>query len=355
MSSIYDVQIDPRNEDELLDQVTRYIFEKSNGRLSNLNPSNPLIFLLEAQIFAGAELLWYANKLPAKVLTYFLSQYQELIPPATKATGQLTLNLTSALPNSYTVNSLTVSNGTNLYSLISPVTFASGQIQATGLIEADDFGRSFNSPAFSINEIVTPTAFLASVTNLNPLSGGTDELTAEEAVESFVSDFRDSQLISAGDYEKAVRRLIGDEYAIKIRYSEGVRVLIGNPSGVSLDVLRNVQRELDAITPMTVEIIVQTLDYKPVDIFIKAEGSESLADSFYEYLQAQLLPGVQSISRDDLVKFVSLFGFRFVDGYVDLFRSSVSQEDVTEVLFVNSLNLVLNGKSIRYGESDDRD
>jgi hypothetical protein len=84
---IPDIQIDPRNEYELLEQATNHAIEVSGGTLSNFNPSDPMTALIEGQVYAGAELLWYLNRLPASLATYWLNQFGYSTDQGAIATG----------------------------------------------------------------------------------------------------------------------------------------------------------------------------------------------------------------------------------------------------------------------------
>lgn len=345
-----DIVLDPRNEEELLNQVSRYIFEKSNGTLSNLNISNPLIFLLEAQVFAGSELLWYVNQLPAKLLLYFLSQFQDIQETATKATGTLLLNLTSPLASDYTITNLEVSSGEEVFRLVSPVTFTAGNTQSTGLIESVEPGSRFNKPPFSINTIITPRPFLTSVTNLNPTENGADELTAEEAITKYSNQFLDSQLVSLEDYRVEVVRLVGSNYPVKVVYQEGINILLGNEAPI--DLIRSVQSELERKSIITASIAVQRLVSVPLAVNLIVAGDAGLGDSFYQYL-AESLDKYEVLTRDDLVGLVSQFGYTFIDGYFDQNANQTKELNYNEYFYLKFLSLTVNGLTTLYGVSDD--
>ncbi len=345
-----DIVLDPRNEEELLNQAARYIFEKSNGALSNLNVSNPLIFLLEAQVFAGAELLWYANQLPDKLLLYFLSQFHDLEVTATRATGTLTLNLTSPLGTNYIIDSLEVSSGDEVYRLVSPVTFTAGNTQTSGLIEAIDVGSRFNKPPFSVNSIVTPRPFLTSVTNLNNIEGGLDELTPQEAIDKYTDQFKDSQLISIDDYRSETQRLVGSAYPVRVVYQDGIQVLIGN--NPSIDLIRAVQQSLEKKSILTANLAVQKLIEVPLDIYLSVQGDQASSDEFYQYLLQIFTSGISVLSRDTLIEICVAFGYKFIDGFFDVTQSRTRELNVNEIFVLNKLQLDLNGLPNYYGNFD---
>ena len=351
-----DITLDPRNEEELLDQASRYIFNRSNGRLSNLNESNPLIFLLEAQVFAGSELLWYLNQLPKKILLTFLSQYESLVTTPAKATGLLTLNLTAALGSSYTISSLTVSDGNLLYRLITPVIFPAGTTQATGTIEALEVGSEYNLPQYSITSIATPTAFLASVFNPNSLTGGISETTPDEAIDLFTSRFRDSQITSLSDYEREVRKVIGSEVELRIFYKDGVNILIGNPeTGISLSLIESVYLYLIDKAVLTSTIKVQELDYVQTKVYLKVTSdrlTDELPDQIYTAIK-KLSRSQTVLTTNELIYVSAQLGLTFIDGWFDnLFGVELKDNQMFDI---TTFTLNINGIDYTYGMSEDTD
>ncbi len=351
-----DIVLDPRNEQELLNQLTRYLFNRSNGRLTNLNESNPLIFLLEAQVFAGSELLWYVNQLPSKLLLTFLNRFETLQDTPQKATGTLILNLTSPLSSSYTISSLEVSDGERLYRLVSPVVFTSGTTQATGIIEAFEEGSEYNVPAFSINRIITPVAFLSSVTNPNALTNGISETTPEEAIDRFVSGFRDSQLISVEDFRAEVNRLVGSTYTVRVYYDGSINVLVGNPtSRPPISLLETIYQTILSKAVLTTSLTVQEIAYKDCSVFLSVKSdnlTETLPDLIYQELLS-VLKDREVISTTDLIELSGKLGLRFVDGWIN--KTWGVELQPNEMFNPKHVQLKINGFDFYFGDSEDKE
>jgi hypothetical protein len=317
-----DIQLDPRNERELLEQAAQYAIEKSKGQLGNLSPANPLLFLLEAQVFAGAELLWYLNKLPLKLITQFLGYWGVNSITGTASTGDVMVTLTTTLPNALTLPSgLLFSDGDQIFKSVNPVIVPAGSDTALVPVQCESVGVIGNVPAYSINNVVTPIAFLKSVTNPNQFLTGTDPVSDDDAVSNFVSELRSDQCISEEDYIRISNKFLGVGWDVRIQANTSpttdrgnigtVAVLIGNPKNIDTPEATTIalQKHLTTKTPITSRVWVSALKYTPLVIKVYASYSEGefgdatlIANELNDLIQEQLLVNTQRITDRDLIR-----------------------------------------------------
>lgn len=205
-----EIQLDPRNEYELWEQACDHAYNVSGGLLRNFSPGDPLAFLIEAQVYAGAELLWYINKLPSKLLLAWLSQWGVSVNTGSVATGQLVINFSGPLPGQSAIPAGSLfSNGTEQYRATQTTVAPAGSEAVTINIEAVDPGSAGNTQAFTITLINSPIAFTRNCYNPLAITGGTDPTTPEQAIRDFVRTPLDRQVISLADLERVSGEYLG--------------------------------------------------------------------------------------------------------------------------------------------------
>ena len=74
-SPLPSVNLDPRNEAQLVQQATQRVYQASGQTLNDFSAGNPLAALLEGQAFAQGEFLFYANQLPQSILIEWLGPF----------------------------------------------------------------------------------------------------------------------------------------------------------------------------------------------------------------------------------------------------------------------------------------
>jgi Baseplate J-like protein len=204
-----EIQLDPRNEWELFEQAQNHVFNVSGGRLGSRNPADPLSFLLEGQVYAGAELLWYINQLPDKLLARWLGYWGLELSEGTKATGSATFQLVQVNTAIVIPAGTLVSAGDVIFQTTNPVTTLPNSTSIESGIEALEVGRSGNVPGYGIQQIVTPLPYVRSVSNPQPTVGGRDAVAADDAIRQFLANPRDSILMSEQDYVRASYDFLG--------------------------------------------------------------------------------------------------------------------------------------------------
>ena len=97
------VNIDPRNEAELVQAASQRVYQASGQTLNDFSAGNPLAALLEGASFAYGEFLFWANQLPQSILIEWLGPFLGAMRRlGTPAVARLTL----AIPPSNTVTTI---------------------------------------------------------------------------------------------------------------------------------------------------------------------------------------------------------------------------------------------------------
>jgi hypothetical protein len=207
------VILDPRNEEELLEQSQLRVYNSSGGQLNDFSENSPVAALLQGQAFAGSELLYYANQLPLALVIDFLKITGISRRLGTKAKATLTFNLSSPQSLPFTIlqgfEVLDESGNFSFYTdanLQIPAGLVSGSVTAT----AETVGSAYNIPAYSLTGISQPITYLSGVTNVEPSLGGTDEESVESTIERALIALRQDNLVSADDYENAAESILGE-------------------------------------------------------------------------------------------------------------------------------------------------
>lgn len=365
-----DISLDPRNEQELLEQAAQYAISKSGGQLGNLSPANPLIFLLEAQVFAGAELLWYLNQLPQKLLITFLNYWGVSVSDGVAATGDLTVTLTGSLPTSINLPSgLLFSDGEVLYESISPIVVPSGALSVTVPVQCTEKGVIGNKPAYTINNIVTPNAYLKTVTNTAQFTTGSDPIDTDQAVSGFVDSLRSEQCISEGDFLRVSQKFLGDGWDVRVLPNTNpntrqtiqgtVAVLIGNPKNIDTPTATTIalQKHLTDKAPITSQVWVSTIEYQPTVIKVYAtytdkQDTQELANQIYDLIQDALLTTPTKLTDRDLVRLGDRVGVTITASSLNG-TSSVSALSVRNALYLKYLEVQLTPENSDLIRGDD--
>lgn len=371
---IPEIQIDPRNELELLEQATNYVIEKSGGRMGNLSPANPLKFLLEGQVYAGAELLWYLNQLPLKLLSVWLSYWGLEVSEGSKSVGAIQVNLTGTFPTPITIPSgVLVSSGAQVFRTTQAVDIPPGSSSASIPIEASEPGTSGNVGAYQINTIISGTPYLRSCTNPTATSGGTDRLEPEEEITRFAGTMRDKTLLSAKDYNRVAREFLGAGWITRVlpnvnpQTGQGaygsVAVLIGNQASpeVPIGTMQALDTHLRGLAPITSRVWVTTVDWDDVVLKVYAtydpsQGSASDIAALVSDQFGQLLAdgSANEVSTNDIGVICYRAGCSMItaslNGSQSVSRSSprsVLRGKYMEVRLMPSKNEYLNGSDTR--------
>lgn len=315
------IPLDPRNESELVIAAAQKIYEASNGRLNNFSPSSPTLTLIEGQAYAGAELLYYANQLPEAIILEWLSQLlgiQRRLGTPSKSTLEVNIaphSNTWILKAGFIIRSNTSITGeeevifTTDSDLIIPPNESQGFVSITSI----NVGSSNNLDADIITEFEESLAFLRSVRNIEPATGGADEEDLTEVKQRAFSYIRRRNPVSKQDWIEYVTNLLGagSIVLVKNRRPEIERqnedsltsanhvtffMLGPNKAVLSNAQLSAVKAKIDSHLPLNVQAHVYNINTQNVDIFLTVSYnpatrgsslktfSEEIYKSFTEYL-----------------------------------------------------------------------
>jgi hypothetical protein len=203
------VNIDPRNESQLVQQASQRVYQASGQTLNDFSAGNPLAALLEGQAFAQGEFLFWANQLPQSILIEwigpFLGAMRKLGTPAI-ARLQLSIppsDTSTTIPAG--TSFLTDSNFTGgeqfTFILDQDVTIPAGESVVFATASSQYVGRVYNAPANSITGTSAININGLTANNPQPASGGSDVETYQEVQERFFTLLRRRNPVSAEDWQ----------------------------------------------------------------------------------------------------------------------------------------------------------
>ena len=211
------VSIDPRNEAELLNAALKKVFQASNGTINDFSSGSPITALLEGQVFAQGELLYYLNRLPDAVITEWIGPFLgSMRQTGAASTVSLTFTIQTrdtpfVVDSGFAVSTTPgLANGIDATfltdtTLIIPPGEGTGTVSATCTI----LGAGGNVPADSVNRFASNLAGLTSVTNVAAASGGSDVETIQEVKQRFYTLIRRPNPVSKEDWENFFIDLFG--------------------------------------------------------------------------------------------------------------------------------------------------
>lgn len=300
--------LDNRGEETLIEQAMIRVYNASGGLLNDFSSSSVARALIEGQAFAGAELLYYLNRLPLAIVLQYLRITGVERRLGTKAQVTLTFTLRVPLAAPFTIpQGFQVLGGRYSYFtdqiLIIPEGAISGKVTAT----AAEVGTQYNLPAYEIDSYTQPLAFLSAVTNEEAATGGSDEEPLEEAIARGLAVIRRRNLVTASDYEEEAISLLGEGSVAKaigllagdkISYQLGaVHLFVLNASGDQPNSaqLTNLQREMGDRIQIGTQLYVSPIDLVNVDVEVVAklvdgEDPNAVAQDLWAALREYLAP-----------------------------------------------------------------
>ena len=202
------IELDPRNEAELVQAAAQRVYEASNATINDFSSGSPIIALLEGQAFAQSEFLNFANQFPEAVLVEWIGPFLG----AQRRTGA-----GSVVDIEFTIDprddqfdvfagyqittdpNLTAGESIQFVTterLVIPPGSSQGTVRAISVFRSADA----NVPANTITKSVTSLSGVTSVTNPQPAAGGQDPELLSEVKERFFSLIRRRNPVSAEDW-----------------------------------------------------------------------------------------------------------------------------------------------------------
>lgn len=312
--SAYIPTIDDRSEEQLYLTARDLVTSLSGGQLNDFTDGSPLNTLLRAQAFAGAEFLWRVNKLPLALIVQFLALAGVERNLGAKATVALTFTLAAARSSPFTIPQgfevVTASGSTKFFTkenLVIPAGNLSGTVDA----EAEGIGAQYNVPAYSLNRITQPLAFLGSVINTEPAQGGADAEAVETAINRGLTQIRTRNLVSEFDFEEAAERLMGAGSKAKAIGLLGVDKATETPGAVhvfclapggepaNIAVINTVRNGLaeSVLLGTTLHVSPMEILEVTVDVYAKISNdytADIVADNLWAVYASYLEPSIQT-------------------------------------------------------------
>ncbi len=208
-SPLPSVNLDPRNEAEIVQQATQRVYQASGQTLNDFSAGNPLSALLEGQAFAQGEFLFWANQLPQSILIEWLGPFLGAMRRlGTPSIARLELTI-PPVDTSTTIPAgtafLTDSNFTGgeqfTFILDEEVTIPAGETVVFATASSQYVGSVYNAPANSITGTSAININGLTSNNPQPASGGSDVETYQEVQERFFTLIRRRNPVSAEDWE----------------------------------------------------------------------------------------------------------------------------------------------------------
>lgn len=218
------IELDPRNESELVAAAAQRVYEASGATINDFSSGSPIMALLEGQAFAQAELLAFANSFPEAVLVEWIGPFLG----AQRRTGAgSVVNLTFEIsprnqdfvvfagfeaatdPNLTGGESITFVT-TELLRI--PPNETTGTVQATAVLK----GVRGNVPRNSIVKPVTALAGVRGIFNAEAAVGGQDPELLSEVKERFFTLIRRRNPVSAEDWVDFFSDALGSGTAVNV-------------------------------------------------------------------------------------------------------------------------------------------
>jgi len=204
--------LDPRNEEILAAQAIAVVSNRSGGLLNDFSDHSPISALMQGFAFSAAELLFYTNQLPyALVLKYLQTSTGITQSLGQKATVPLTFTLSAPLTNSFQIPANFQILGSDNLSYFTDTILTIPPGSSFGIVSAtaENVGLIYNKPAYTINRITQPLAFLASVLNIGDAQGGADAESNDSLISRALLLIRTRNLVSEYDFNNATEAILG--------------------------------------------------------------------------------------------------------------------------------------------------
>tara|TARA_R110001592_G_scaffold87827_6_gene259147 strand:+ start:8579 stop:11641 length:3063 start_codon:yes stop_codon:yes gene_type:complete len=208
-SPLPNVELDPRNEAELVQAAARRVYEASNATINDFSSGSPIVALLEGQAFAQAEFLQFANQFPESVLVEWIGPFlgaqrrtgagaivdiSFVIKPRDDQFDVFPGYQIGTDPNKtggeqivfVTTERLTIPSGQS-----------KGQVKAISVLR----GVGANVAPGTITKSLTSLSGVESVLNTDAATGGQDPELLSEVKERFFSLIRRRNPVSAEDWQ----------------------------------------------------------------------------------------------------------------------------------------------------------
>jgi len=211
------VNIDPRNESQLVNEAAKRVYDASNAKLNDFSAGNPMMALIEGQAFAQSEFLFWANQLPESILIEWIGPFLGAMRRlGTPATTRLTIAIapqqfqTSILAGTEFTTDPNLTGGESVtfvttQDLVYPPGESVGMVPASSVL----IGTFNNVAPNTITQSSGLDIQVTAVTNEIAAVGGSDVETLDVVKERFFTLIRRRNPVSAQDWQDLFDDLFG--------------------------------------------------------------------------------------------------------------------------------------------------
>lgn len=211
------VNIDPRNEAQLVNEAAKRAYDASNAKLNDFSAGNPLMALLEGQAFAQGEFLFWANQLPESILIEWIGPFLGAMRRlGTASTTRLLITVSPqpfqfSIPagTEFTTNSNLTDGESIVFTTASELTFAAGETSGTVPANSVLVGTFTNVAANTVTQSASSEFPIVAVTNTVAAVGGSDVETLDQTKERFFTLIRRRNPVSSQDWQDVFEDLFG--------------------------------------------------------------------------------------------------------------------------------------------------
>lgn len=327
MSQIPRLELDPRNDEDLLQQCYLRAYNASDGRINDFRDSSVVTALYEGMVHAQANLLWYLNKLP-EAIAFEVMRYSTGVErqDGTAAKAVLFFQLESPLGSNFLIDtSYTIPYLDAYFTLDEPLVIPAGAYETSGIATCSQVGSKYNGAPFSLVVTNTGLTGLSSIYNLEAISGGSDLEPIEGTLDRMQRILRQRRtLVSARNYEERAVELMGGGRALAVPLLSSDRLssatgqvhmfLLGNDSALPTTATLNTVK--DALTSegfvasycwaSPVELFDLQLEFVITSTAVSQELAQVIYNALLDLYDPLTYPFGKSISVQDAVYQVRL-------------------------------------------------
>jgi hypothetical protein len=189
----------------------------SEGIINDFNPSSPITVFNEGVLWAVLEMLAYADRIPLAASIFHLRTAGVFRRLGEKSRVTLTVTLTTVVGYWELGKGYLVSTNSGLQYETEETLYITNSNTGTVSAIAVEDGTTYNQGILTINIAIETRAFLKSITNYEPASGGVDaELDQEVFSRGFASLRRHNTLITEDDFKQFIEFRLGDGSVVKV-------------------------------------------------------------------------------------------------------------------------------------------
>ena len=202
------IELDPRNEAQLVKAAARRVYEASNSTINDFSSGSPIMALLEGQAFAQSEFLQFANEFPESVLVEWIGPFLGAQRrTGSGATVEIEFTIKPSSQQFDVFEGYQLSTDPNLTGgesfkfvtterLVIPTGETVGKVRAISL----ERGSINNVAKNTITKSLTSLAGVERVTNPDPATNGLSSESLSEVKERFFSLIRRRNPVSSEDW-----------------------------------------------------------------------------------------------------------------------------------------------------------